>query len=271
MAVTDTRWSNLVPGGNPTGVPISFAAPLIGTGPNAGVNTLMPAQNPVMSAPWDPNPYSSGFVPTSGSTSVPTSSGTFAPTSASTSAAPPFSSGSVPTFGANTGGGYTSSSLLGPPGTNPISGVGDITGRQQGRTLGELQNQYGEGLGALMYQFLQGGAGFNQQAINNLLASMQPGIERGTESLMEQFSASGNRFGSGAQIGLADYLSQVNLNQGQLETQMYESSLKNYMDVLTGVSSGSQQQKMASPGFFDYFSAILGGAQQVGSAALMGG
>jgi hypothetical protein len=162
----------------------------------------------------------------------------------------PYSTSVIPTFGANSGP-YTTTSLgsSGPGGTNPITGT--QTPRQAGRSLTELQNMYGEGLGNLMYQFLQGGAGFNQDAINNLFASLQPGINRGEQDLMNQFSTSGNRFGSGAQIGLGDYLSQVNLNEGQLETQMYESAISNYMNVLTGVSTQNLQFKESQPGLLD--------------------
>lgn len=244
--MTNPVWNAMLPGApNPTGTSVSVPT---GKSTTSGGNPLL--YNPYgtsTSAPTAMNPISAGFP------------------------AAPVPGGPAPTFGANTGGGYQSGSLLGPPGTNPISGTGNITGRQQGRSIGELQSQYGEGLGALMYQFLQGGAGFNQQAINNLFAALQPGIERGEEDLMSQFSASGNRFSSGAQIGLADYLSQVQLNEGQLETQMYEQSLTDYMNTLMGVSSASLQQKLASPGFFDYFSTILGAGAKVGAAALAGG
>jgi hypothetical protein len=137
-----------------------------------------------------------------------------------------------------------------------------------------LISTYGKGMGAALFQFLQGGAGFNQDAINNLFASLQPGIERGTESLMEQFSTSGNRFGSGAQIGEADYLSQVQLNEGQLETQMYEQSIQNYISTLMGTGSANASRMANSPSFMDTLSGLLpmiSGGAGAASAAGVGG
>lgn len=126
-----------------------------------------------------------------------------------------------------------------------------------GKLFDGLKKSYGDGMAHQIMNFLTSGAGFNQQAINNMLAALQPGIERGTESLMEQFSTSGNRFGSGAQIGLADYLSQVQLNEGQLETQMYEKSITDYMNVLMGTAGQAATTKANSPGFFDTLGAAL--------------
>lgn len=126
-----------------------------------------------------------------------------------------------------------------------------------GEMFNSLRSSYGEGPAHAILNFLTSGAGFNQSAINNLFAAMQPQIERGTESLMNQFSQTGNRFGSGAQIGLGDYLSQVNLNQGQLETQMYEQSVNDYMNVLMGTSGQAAQTKANSPSMWDTISSAL--------------
>jgi len=131
------------------------------------------------------------------------------------------------------------------------------------RMFDSLKKSYGDGTAHALMNFLTSGAGFNQDAVNNLIAAMQPQIERGTESLMNQFSATGNRFGSGAQIGLGDYLSQVNLNEGQMETQMYESAISNYINTLTGVGSQVAQTKANSPSTSD---SILSGLQLGGSA-----
>jgi hypothetical protein len=114
-----------------------------------------------------------------------------------------------------------------------------------------LKKTYGDGTAHALLDFLTSGAGFNQDAINNLFAAMQPQIERGTESLINQFSTTGNRFGSGAQIGLGDYLSQVNLNEGQLESQMYEQAIQNYLSVLMPTAGANAQTKANSPSTLD--------------------
>jgi len=126
-----------------------------------------------------------------------------------------------------------------------------------------LSKTYGDGPAHAILDFLTSGAGFNQSAINNLFAAMQPQIERGTENLETQFSATGNRFGSGAQIGTADFLSQVNLNEGQLETQMYEQSVNDYISTLLSTSGQGAQRIANSPSTLDQ---IMSGLQLGGSA-----
>jgi hypothetical protein len=116
-------------------------------------------------------------------------------------------------------------------------------------------------MGELVFSFLQSGAGYNPQAINNLLAGLQPGFERQTQNLMQQFSAGGNRFGSGAQIAAGDLASQQQLQVGELETQMYEQAVSDYMNVLMGASGASTQRRnisMQQPSMFDKIASGIG-------------
>jgi hypothetical protein len=160
------------------------------------------------------------------------------------------------------------SSLFGIGGTTP-NGIKEL--------YNTLTKTYGPGVGDLISNFLTSGAGYNQQAINNMLASLQPGIERGEEDLMGQFSASGNRFGSGAQIGLGDYLSQVNLNEGQLVTGMYEQSLTDFINVLMGAGSAAANYQQNKATVWDQIGSALGltgtlaGGASAGLAAGGGG
>jgi hypothetical protein len=227
--ITNPLYANLIPPNNPTGQTIAVPGTAASS---SGRNPMLPSPGTNTSAPTSANPYSAGF-------------------------------------GANTGG-YAPTNLIGtavpgapPPTTNvgaaaqsPIGGMNMMSPTDLGRMFDGLKKTYGDGMAHEIMNFLTSGAGFNQGAINNLLAALQPGIERGTESLMEQFSTSGNRFGSGAQIGLGDYLSQVQLNEGQLETQMYEQSINDYMSVLMGTAGQQAQNKANSPGLMD---SILGG------------
>lgn len=241
--------ASLVPGRNPTGGPLPGIGEMgfvPGAGTSSGANPMLPAPNLPASAPMS-NPYGTSIVPPAGG---------------------------VPVFGANSGG-YTSTNLAtsaaAPGATNvstaqssPIGGMNLMSSKDIGRMYSSLKSTYGDGIAHALMNFLTTGAGFNQDAVNNMLAAMQPGIERGTESLLNQFSTSGNRFSSGAQIGLADYLSQVNLNQGQIEAQMYEQSVNNYMNTLLGVGSQNAQTKANSPGLLDQ---IMGGLDLGGAAA----
>jgi hypothetical protein len=215
---------------NPVGtnVAVPGAAPS-----SSGSNPLLPVAGTSTAAPTAANPYSAGFG---------ANSGPYAPTNL---AGPP-----VP--------GAPPKTNVGEAAQSPIGGMSTMSPTDLSRMFNGLKKTYGDGTAHAIMNFLTTGAGFNQEAINNMLAALQPGIERGTESLMEQFSTSGNRFGSGAQIGLADYLSQVQLNEGQLETQMYEQSINNYMNVLMGTAGQAATNKANSPGIMDTIGEGLG-------------
>lgn len=231
---------------NPTGQQVAVP----GSSSSSGSNPLMPAMGTSSSAPTSTNPMTAGFP-------------------------------STPTFGANTGGGYSTGSLTTPvPGAttnvgqaqqSPIGGMSTMDSKDMGTLFNSLRNTYGDGMAHTLLNFLTSGAGFNQQAVNNVLAALQPGIERGTESMMNQFSATGNRFGSGAQIGLGDYLSQVNLNEGQIETQMYEQGVSNYINTLMGIAPAVGQEKQNSPSAWDYAQQAANFAEGLMSGGMVGG
>ena len=232
--------ASLVPGRNPTGVP-GYEGTIPQIGSTSGANPYLPQPNLPAGAP----------------------------------SANPFDTSVVPTFGANAGA-YSTSNLLtpAPPGqtnvstaaASPIGGINLMTPRDLGKLYGSLKASYGDGAAHALLDFLTTGAGFNQDAINNLFAALQPGINRGEEDLLNQFSTSGNRFSSGAEIGTADFLSQVNLNEGQIETQQYNQAIQNYMDVLMGTSKQIAQTTANSPSFLD----TLGSAFGIGTSAAGG-
>lgn len=217
---------------NPTGTQVSVP----GSTSSSGANPLLPSPGTSTAAPTSTNPLTAGF-----------------------------SSSTVPTFGANGPGAVSLTGAPTMPATNagqaaasPIGGLSTMSPQDISKLFGGLAKTYGDGPAHAILDFLTSGAGFNQDAINNLFAGMQPQIERGTESLENQFSATGNRFGSGAQIGTADYLSQVNLNEGQMETQMYETAIQNYLSTLMGTSSQTAQRIAATPSPLDDALAVAG-------------
>jgi len=179
----------------------------------------------------------------------------------------------APNFPANTSP-YPSSggALLPGGGTNATGGsasdpfgLGKMSPKDYTRLFNDLKKTYGDGTAHMILDFLSSGAGYNQSAINNLLASLQPGIQRGEADIMEQFSAMGNRFGSPAAVGLGDFLSQVNLNEGQLVTQMYEQSLQDFINVMMGTSDKTSQRKSAGGG--GILSSILGASGLISGGA----
>lgn len=238
------------PGGyvptNTTGNQVSIP----GSAPtSSGANPLLPSSGTSMAAPTSANPLTAGFP-----------------------------SSSVPTFGANGPGpvslttpGAGPTTNVGQAAASPIGGISTMSPHDLKDLYSSLSKSYGEGPAHALLDFLTGGAGFNQDAINNMFAAMQPQIERGTESLANQFSATGNRFGSGAQIGMADYLSQVNLNEGQIEAQQYNDAIQNYIGVLMGTSGQAAQTKANSPSTSDsILSALqLGGAAGQGASSIL--
>ena len=177
-------------------------------------------------------------------------------------AAPPgLPGGGTGTLG--TGSGFS------PPGG--VIGLGNLTPNQQDKLLKNLNNTFGKGYGPLIYSFLQGGAGYNQQAINNLVAGLQPGFERQSQNLLQQFSAGGNRFGSGAQIGLGDLASQQQLQVGELETQMYEQSVQDFMNVMMGLAAPTAKRVASTPSLFDQIAGGIGAAASIIGAPFTGG
>jgi hypothetical protein len=241
--VANPLYASLVPGMNPSGNQINLGGAVPGATSPAGVNSFLPQGGVSTSptAPVSPNPFAAGAVPGA----MPTTTATGAvPGAAPTPAVP----------GINAGGGYGSSggALLPGGGTNATGGqatdpfgFSQMTHKDKSRMFDSLKKTYGDGPAHMI-------------------------MERGQENLMEQFSASGNRFGSGAQIGLADYLSQVNLNEGQLVTQMYEKSLDDYMNVMMGTADKNAGRIASSPSMWDSIMQGLGLAQAGGAGAAGG-
>lgn len=228
--------TSLVPGMNPTGSSVSMG----GTSSPSSFVPSTPTANTAVSN----NPYAGSVVP-----------------GASTTPSFP-ANGAGPTNLLTPGAGPKTN--VGAAAASPIGGMNLMSPKDVNRLFDQLKKTYGDGPAHALLNFLTTGAGFNQDAINNLFAAMQPQINRGTESLMEQFSTSGNRFGSGAQIGLGDYLSQVNLNEGQIESQMYETAINDYMNVLMGTSTKNADRIASSPSTMD---SILSGIGLGGQAA----
>jgi hypothetical protein len=257
--VANPLYTNLVSGMNPTGSQISLGGAVPGAAPG-GANQFLPQSSTSLSSsgPVSGNPFAGGAVPGSPIIASPTAMTT-----------PGINAGGY----SSTGGGMISPSGSAVPGPgnyqttasqSPIGGMSLMSQKDLSRMFSSLKSTYGDGMAHMIMDFLMTGAGFNKDAVNNLLASLAPGIERGQENLMEQFSVSGNRFGSGAQIGLADYLSQVNLNEGQLITQMYEKSLDDFMSVMMGTAGKHADLEAGKPGIWD---SIMGGMGLASSAA----
>ena len=202
----------MIPGAfNASGTQASFPAPFSGASGTqfggapggSGVNPYMPTMNPAQ----NPNPYASGSGGFSAYGFVP--------------------SGATSTSGGGTSGGGTSGGGTVPtspniPGIN-IGNIGSLTPSQTSALASQMDKTYGKGMGALLTQFLSSGAGYNPQVLQQLFAQLQPQFANQQQNLLQQFSASGNRFGSGAQTGYADLLGQQSMTEGNIASQLYEA------------------------------------------------
>lgn len=195
----------------------------------------------------------SPITPGGGTTAIGGGSNPFLPALPSGQTAMPMTTtaGSMP---ANTG--------TGPGATNPTVGAlpNFAPGSPQANAVYRSLMSQGipSGIASLITQFLGSGAGYNPDVAKALIAQMQPSIERGREDIVEQFSAMGDRFGSPAAVGIADYGSRVDLNIGELLSSLYEQSVQDYMSVLMGVD----KPKKEGGGILGTLSQILGLAGQ---------
>jgi hypothetical protein len=259
VSATGALFPSLIPGANTSGSNVSTPQlPYEGPGQSMGgpVNPFMMNSTPNnMGVGFAGTPVSpgSGWQPNPG---LP--GGGFQPAASN-------STGSAPTFGAN----QSPYPTANPTGSAPGGSLGTSLGFGSGPVSGNqnpFHNVFTTGENQLLSGFLSSGAGFNQQAINNLIAAMQPGFQQSQQNLLEQFSATGNRFGSAAGIGLSNLESQQNLQIGALESQMYEQSVQNYLDILTG-SMGAAYQGAHQPSLL---AGILGGVGQAAGGILGG-
>lgn len=251
--------AGLIPGANSSGTQISvpYSAQAGGQASLGGnLNPLLPINTSTSTGlPTLPQ----GAVSTSATSGLPAPAAAPAAPGGATSTAFQANGSSAPSVPGS--GSSTTSSQL---------GLGSLSPSQQSALQRNLSKTYGSGLASTILQFLQGGAGYNSTAINNLVAGLQPQFQQSQNDLLQQFSAGGARFGSGAQIGESNLLSQQNLQVGELESQMYEQAIQNYISVLMGAASPTATRIENTPSTFDdVLSGLTGGLS--GLAASAGG
>lgn len=202
----------------------------------------------------------------------------------SNNAMPPIPGGFGNPTGTNTGGfnvGSKSSALpfpVAPHGsafpanaspTNPMTGVssgfagiGGIAapGTKDDNLGHELVSAYGPGTGNAILQLLYKGM-FNPQVAQSLLDAMGPGIQRGQADILNAFGAGGNRFSSSAALGLGDFNSQVQLNQGQILSNLFLNDQQQQMQLLQGILPTLHAEKANKKGILGD---ILGGLEIAG-------
>jgi len=273
MSATGGLFPSLIPGGNSGGSNNSIPALPYGGNDSGGsmggtTNPFLPTSNgPGMSMPaWgangslpnitqtQSNPYGNPnmYMPAASSSGGSTPSMPFNGS--------PTSSG-LPNLSGGTGTSGSGSGALG------VGAINNSQGLQR-----ELGKQFGTGIGGMLFNFLQGGAGYNPQVLQMLYQQQLPQIQQGAQNVMEQFSATGNRFGSPAGVGLGNYYSQVQGNLGAESAQLYEQSLQNYMNVMMELGKYGYETSANSPSIWDEIAGGLGiGSSVLGALGGVGG
>lgn len=223
--------------------------------PNAGIPTfgMTPGNNaPLPMFGSMTNPSGFGGIGVGGSsTGFPNFPMFGTPSSSPTSPlanAPAFSMGGTPYTDPSMGSGFTNL----PGGNQYFSNIYNQAGKA-----------YGQGTGQLIGDILTQGL-FNPQVAQSYINFMQPQVNRGEANLLNSFGAEGSRFSSSAQYGLGDYLSQVNLNEGNIFAGMYTQAQQEQMSLLENILPTLHGERSNSSGILDD---ILGGLEVAGGIA----
>jgi hypothetical protein len=213
-----------IPNMNPTGVigsgsgntmagqtstPFSAFMPTgTGTG-GSGTMNFGNAANP-QATPSASNPYTA--APAAGSPATPAAT----PGTPTTSMNP----GTAPTQPTAPGGTVTGENNQ----TSTSNNNFNQTQTQENRTLGELQTYYGEGMGSLIYQYLQSNGGYNssltQQAVDSQTNAMQQQVQLGANNLTSMLGTMGVN-GSGLTDSLTNYENQAVTQENAITSQEY--------------------------------------------------
>jgi|SRR5579864_635227 len=143
----------------------------------------------------------------------------------------------------------------------------NLTGRQDQRSLSELQKYYGEGIGSMIYQYLQSGGGFNsaltEQAVSAQVADMQQNIQRGLGNLDTQMGETGiNPNSSAWALETGDYQTQAVKDENAITAQefynMWNDSQNRELSLLKDTANVNATGTANQGGFMDFLSSGLG-------------
>lgn len=157
--------------------------------------------------------------------------------------------------------------------TSPSNNSFDQTGRQQDRTLGELQTYYGEGMGSLIYQYLQSGGGYNsaitQQAVDAQTNAAQQQIGLGANDLTSRLGAMGIS-GTGLTDSLTNYentaITQENAITSQEYYNMWNASQDRELAVLNQADQTNATGTANQSNWMDYLQI---GLETAGAVAML--
>jgi hypothetical protein len=155
----------------------------------------------------------------------------------------------------------------------PTTNTFGQTQEQGNRTINELQNYYGEGVGSLLFQYLQSGAGYNgaltQQAVDAQTNAMQQQIQLGANNLTSSLASQGIN-GTGETGALTNYYNQATTQENAITSQeyynMWNESQNREESMLGQVAQVNATGTANQSNWMDDISSILGmGSSAVGT------
>jgi hypothetical protein len=130
-----------------------------------------------------------------------------------------------------------------------------------------LQETYGGGMGALIYQYLQSNGGYNgavaQQSIDSQVNAMGQQTQLGANNLASMLGASGvSASSSGYGATLGNYENQAVAQQNALTSQeyynMWNQSQQNQENMIQFAATGTGKTLANKPNWMDYLNEGLG-------------
>jgi hypothetical protein len=150
---------------------------------------------------------------------------------------PMSSNNSFPANGTTTFGSGSFGGSAVPGGSGGFPGFPQV----QGSVFKDL---YGHGVGDALQQFLNSGAGFNQNVVNAERNAAMPLEARGVENIMNAMGGHGLGSSSTAAIGVGDFESQFNAQLENMFAQQYEQSVSRYLEILMGTNKMLKKTKL---------------------------
>jgi hypothetical protein len=151
------------------------------------------------------------------------------------------------------------------------------TQRQQDRSLGELQDEYGEGMGSMIYNLLQSG-GMNTNLVNQtdnaMIQAMQTQINQGAGNLNNVLGAQGVSGNSSANLlANSNYQAQATAQENSLIAGNYLQQYDVGQQLLNSILGGSMQvsaQNSANFSWGNLLNSAISGGSSVAAAYVEG-
>jgi len=191
------------------------------------------------------------------------------PSTPTTGTAPKARAGVTQNPGSSTSTGTVTSEGSTTPSQNPYG----MSQSQQNWMEKYLQETYGGGMGAMVYQYLMSNGGYNsaitQQAVDSTVNSSQQQIQLGANNLASMMGSSGvssASSGYGSTLGQYENQAQASLNQitSQDYMSMWQQSQQNELNAMEFAANGTATTLANKPNWMDYLNEGLG----VASAAV---